>query len=80
MRLGLVWTAAGAASLIGPFASGQLIAVGNGTFTYAAIFCGATYIVGTFIATAPKIGVVVQRLRRRDGTSKDVADESVSSV
>lgn len=59
--IGVLWTAISPPILAGPVVAGVLIEKGGGAFTYAGVFCGATYVVGTAVTAIPLV------LRRRTG-------------
>ncbi|GMK58052.1 hypothetical protein CspeluHIS016_0500840 [Cutaneotrichosporon spelunceum] len=73
--IGVLWTAISLPILAGPVVSGVLIEKGGGTFTYAGVFCGATYLVGTGITAFPR--VFRRRNERPDAEKAEVEVEYV---
>lgn len=62
MRIGMVWTAVSLPILVGPVICGLLVEMAHGKFTYAGIFCGATYLLGAGVTVIPQVvGVLRHR-------------------
>ncbi|TXT06913.1 uncharacterized protein COLE_06244 [Cutaneotrichosporon oleaginosum] len=65
--IGVLWTAISLPILAGPVISGVLIEKAGGAFTYAGVFCGATYLVGTGLTVMPWVlGRVASRQKEND--------------
>jgi MFS family permease len=71
--IGVLWTAISPPILAGPVVSGVLIEKGGGAFTYAGVFCGATYLVGTGVTALPFVF-------GRRGVEQDVEKPEVEHV
>ncbi|ORY28265.1 major facilitator superfamily domain-containing protein [Naematelia encephala] len=54
MRLGMLWSLSSIPLLIGPVICGVLVGVDSGKFSYAAIFCGFTFLIGAALAVSPR--------------------------
>lgn len=75
--IGVLWTAISPPILAGPVVSGVLIEMGKGGFTYAGVFCGGTYLVGTAVTVIP---LVVRALRKRKVQEEMVNEEGKTEV
>lgn len=61
MRLGMLWSCTAILQSFGPVISGALVTASDDKFTYAAVFCALSALIGTTITIAPRI------LSRLDG-------------
>lgn len=70
IRIGMAWTVCGPTMIAGPPICGALISANGNKFTYAAIFCGFTFLIASLLAVGPRmvqvLGGRVQVLKRRD--------------
>ncbi|CAK9780247.1 MFS general substrate transporter [Cutaneotrichosporon oleaginosum] len=55
MRIGIAWSVCGPTMIAGPPICGALIAANNSKFTYAAIFCAATFLLASVLSIGPRM-------------------------